>query len=88
MILATNYLNNIDTAFLRRMQYTINFYLPGQEERRMMWENMIPAECPAGAIDFDYLANQFELSGSSIKSAVLTAAFAAAGEGVYGYLFQ
>lgn len=81
VILATNYLNNIDTAFLRRMQYTINFYLPGQEERRMMWENMIPAECPVGAIDFDYLASQFELSGSNIKSAVLTAAFAAAGAG-------
>ena len=81
VILATNYLNNIDTAFLRRMQYTITFYLPGSEERRDLWEHMIPQECPTDHIDFDFLANQFELSGSSIKSAVLTAAFAAAGNG-------
>ncbi len=81
VILATNYLNNIDPAFLRRMQYTIIFYLPGVEERRDLWKHMIPPECPTDTIDFDYLAEQFELTGSSIKSAVLTAAFAAAGAG-------
>lgn len=79
VILSTNFLNNIDHAFLRRIQYIVNFNMPGTEERKKLWENAIPAECPTERIDFEYLSQQFELSGSSIKSAVLTATFYAAG---------
>ena len=46
-----------------------------------MWQSAIPEECPTGQIDFDYLAEQFEFSGSNIKSAVLTSVFYAAGQG-------
>ncbi len=81
VILSTNFLNNIDAAFIRRIQYVITFYMPGAEERKKMWQSAIPEECPTGQIDFDYLAEQFEFSGSNIKSAVLTSVFYAAGQG-------
>ncbi|MDD7177222.1 MAG: ATP-binding protein [Lachnospiraceae bacterium] len=81
VILSTNYMNNIDPAFIRRIQYVLNFHMPGEEERMQLWQSMIPAECPTDQIDFEYLARQFELSGSNIKNAVLAAAFYAAGRG-------
>lgn len=81
VILATNYKNNIDPAFMRRMQYIVNFHMPDENERLQLWKNSIPKECPTSEIDFNYLAAQFDFSGSSIKSAVLCAAFHAAGKG-------
>ena len=80
VILSTNYMNNIDPAFIRRIRYVINFRLPDENERREIWRKAIPEECPTGMIDFDFLAQRFELSGSDIKNAVLTAVFYAASE--------
>ena len=80
VILATNHIGNIDPAFMRRMKYVIKFQLPDRDERLRLWQGSFPAECPAQGIDFDYLAEQFEFSGSSIKNAVLSAAFLAAQE--------
>ena len=81
VLLATNYKGNIDSAFMRRMKYIVNFQLPGKEERLAIWKGCIPKECPLEDIDFEYLAGQFEFSGSSIKNAILTAMFLAAKEG-------
>lgn len=80
VILSTNYMNNIDPAFIRRIRYVINFHMPNESERKEIWQKAIPEECPVGLIDFDFLAQRFELSGSDIKNAVLTAVFYAASE--------
>ena len=80
VILSTNYMNNIDPAFIRRIRYVINFRMPDENERKEIWRKTIPEECPVGMIDFDFLSHQFELSGSDIKNAVLTAVFYAATE--------
>lgn len=82
VILSTNYMNNIDPAFIRRIRYVINFRMPDEQERKEIWHKAIPEECPTNLIDFDFLAQQFELSGSDIKNAVLTAVFYAATEDV------
>lgn len=78
-ILATNYLQNFDTAFRRRISDIIDFPLPDAELRYRMWQSMIPARLPVSdEIDFDFLAEQFEVSGSMIKNSLIYASFLAA----------
>ena len=80
VILATNYKNNIDEAFMRRIRYLVEFPFPGVEIRRQIWESCFASEVPLNDIDFDYLARQFELAGGNIKNIVLNAVFKAASE--------
>lgn len=81
-ILATNFLQNFDEAFKRRLKFIIEFPLPGVEARRLLWRAVFPVQTPLEAeIDWEFLAAQFELSGSSIKNAAVNAAFLAAGDG-------
>ncbi len=78
-ILATNFSQNLDEAFTRRMQYVIDFPLPTIEDRQRLWRGMFPAAAPrADDVDFAFLSAQFELSGGNIKNCVLAAAFLAA----------
>lgn len=78
-IMSTNYLENIDTAFFRRISYVIHFPFPDVKSRKMIWQNMYPKEVPLSEdIDFDYLAQQFEISGGNIKNIAVTSSFLAA----------
>lgn len=78
-VMTTNYLENIDSAFFRRISYVVHFPFPDVESRKKIWMNMFPKEMPIdSAIDFDYLANQFEIAGGNIKNTVVSAAFLAA----------
>lgn len=80
VILATNLFQNFDEAFSRRFQFVVHFTLPDQARRLKIWENIFPERLPLEApIDCEYLARQFKLSGSQIKSIALAAAFLAAG---------
>lgn len=82
IILATNFLQNFDTAFMRRFKYLIEFPFPDEKERIEIWKNVFPDKAPIDAeVDFEYLGRQFKLSGSQIKSTVLASLFLAAGEG-------
>lgn len=81
-ILATNYLQNIDEAFKRRFTYIIEFPFPDKDSRRQLWQSTTPKELPlAEDVDFDFLSENFELSGSQIKNSLINAAFLAAGMG-------
>lgn len=81
VILATNYMQNMDEAFKRRIQFLIEFPFPNEEGRRELWEKVFPAQIPFSEVpDYEFLANQFELSGSHIKNIALQAAFYAADE--------
>lgn len=81
-ILTTNYLENIDPAFFRRISYVIHFPFPDAAARERLWRGMFPAAAPlAGDIDFGYLARQFEIAGGNIKNAAVAAAFLAARRG-------
>ncbi|MBQ6886964.1 MAG: ATP-binding protein [Lachnospiraceae bacterium] len=82
VILATNFKNNIDEAFMRRIRYVVEFVMPDAEMRYEIWKGCFPAEVPVEDIDFQYLANRFELSGGNIKNIVLNAVFLAAAEDV------
>ena len=82
VILATNFKNNIDEAFMRRIRYVVEFVMPDAEMRYEIWTGCFPKEVPTEDIDFHYLANNFELSGGNIKNIVLNAVFLAAAEDV------
>ncbi len=78
-ILATNLMQNFDDAYKRRMKYIIRFTFPQKEQRALMWEKVFPAKMPLeGDIDIEYLAENFGLSGASIKNIAVNAAFLAA----------
>lgn len=80
-ILTTNFLENIDKAFFRRINYVVHFAFPNAVSRKEIWQKMFTKEVPiAKDVDFNFIARQFELSGGSIKNACLTAAFMAASE--------
>ncbi len=80
VILATNYSQNIDAAFMRRIRFTVHFPLPDEMTRKEIWQSAFAAETPVGYMDYDYLARQFEFSGGQIKNVVWNACFFAARE--------
>ncbi len=79
VILATNFLKNIDEAFKRRIHFSIDFPFPDEIYRLKMWQNIFPPEMPRSEdIDFEFLAKKFNLSGGNIKNIAVNAAFLAA----------
>lgn len=78
VILATNFIQNFDVAYKRRIKFMIEFPFPKQAERQKLWESMFPQNAPTKELDFEFLAEHFELSGSNIKNIVLASAFQAA----------
>jgi hypothetical protein len=79
-ILATNMKSALDTAFMRRLRFVVNFQFPGPIERARMWRNALAPGVPRENLDYDRLA-RFGLSGGNIHSIALNAAFAASGNG-------
>ena len=79
VILATNFRRNIDDAFVRRLDFVIDFPFPEKEDRIRIWQKVLPPEAPRGDdIDLEFLAEKFKLSGGAIRNCSLSAAFQAA----------
>ena len=64
-ILASNFKDNIDDAFLRRFQSIIYFPKPDQSMMVKLWKKYFSMYSIEN-IDFDKIANNFEISGGSI----------------------
>jgi AAA+ superfamily predicted ATPase len=77
-ILTTNMKKALDTAFMRRFRFVVNFSFPGVAERERIWRNVFPPETPTDELDYQRLAERFDLSGGSITNIALNAAFLAA----------
>ena len=78
IIFATNFIENFDPAFMRRISIHVKFTLPDEDCRKKLWRMYTPPEVPNN-IDFDELAKKFDgISGSDISNAMLNAAFKAA----------
>jgi len=80
VILASNFKENIDEAFLRRLRFVIDFPVPDATQRELIWHKLLPHTLLDESIDFTPLARQFKLSGANIRNIALYAAFNAAGE--------
>ena len=78
IIFATNFIENFDPAFMRRISIHIKFTLPDEDCRKRLWRMYTPPEVPNN-LDFDELAKKFDgISGSDIANAMLNSAFKAA----------
>jgi AAA+ superfamily predicted ATPase len=81
-LLATNLPRNLDEAFLRRLQFVVDFPFPDEGLRRRIWEVTFPAAAPLSpAVDLAALARAVRLSGGHIRNIALAAAYAAADRG-------
>ena len=79
-ILATNRKKDLDEAFLRRLRYVIDFPLPGIEQRKRIWQQVVPDHADSSELDFEFLAKQFPLAGGNIRSIVFNACLQAAAD--------
>lgn len=71
LILASNFKNNLDDAFIRRFQSVVHFPTPNAAERLRLWSQSMPASVQADkSVNLRELADQYELSGASILNAV------------------
>ncbi|MYS22467.1 ATPase family associated with various cellular activities (AAA) [Streptomyces sp. DvalAA-14] len=80
-LLTTNLRANIDDAFTRRLDLVVDFPFPDSVQRLALWRHSLASVPCVPGIDPEPCARDFELAGGSIRSAVVTAAYAAAGRG-------
>ena len=79
VILATNFKKNMDPAFVRRIQFILEFPFPDEEHREKIWKKVFPDEAPLSTeVDFPFLARRLEIAGGNIKNISLRAAYLAA----------
>ncbi len=71
VILATNFKNNIDDAFIRRFHTVIHFPPPTAAERLQIWKKGIPTNATlSNDVDLSSIAKKYELTGSSIMNVI------------------
>lgn len=80
-ILATNRRSALDSAFLRRLRFVIEFPFPNSDDRRRIWERVFPSNAPTDRLELAFLS-RLDLSGGNIRSIALNAAFLAAAQQV------
>ncbi|MGD1936553.1 MAG: ATP-binding protein [Cyanophyceae cyanobacterium] len=79
-ILTTNLKKSIDEAFLRRLRYVIDFPVPVEGDRLLMWQRVFPEQAPLEDVSYKKLA-KLNVTGGNIRNIALTAAFLAADAG-------
>lgn len=81
LLMATNLVENIDEAFLRRIGFAVAFPFPDASARELLWRKMLDTGAPIGGdVDYGFLAENFSMAGGNIKNCVIRAAFLAAAE--------
>ncbi|HTN87859.1 MAG TPA: ATP-binding protein, partial [Sorangium sp.] len=82
VILASNFRQNIDAAFLRRLEFVIEFEEPDLAERERLWSRHVPPGAPlAPDVHLGELSALYPITGGLIRNAAAAAGFLAAGEG-------
>jgi hypothetical protein len=86
-VLATNRKGDLDTAFVRRLRFIIDFAPPDADERERLWRIALEGASDVGGrplvgqLDWASLGRELDLTGAGIKSAAVAAAFLARSEG-------
>jgi AAA+ superfamily predicted ATPase len=71
LILASNFKNNLDEAFIRRFHSLVHFPMPNAAERLSLWRKTMPSSLEASPdINLSDLAKQYEMSGAAILNAM------------------
>jgi hypothetical protein len=76
-ILTTNLKEAIDTAFLRRIRFVVQFPFPDAAQRAEIWRRIFPSRTPVEGLELERLA-RLSVAGGSIRNIALQAAFLAA----------
>lgn len=76
-ILTTNLKNSLDTAFLRRIRFVVQFPFPDAAQRAEIWRRIFPAATPQASLQIESLA-RLNVAGGNIRNIALHAAFLAA----------
>jgi len=70
IILASNFKDNFDEAYLRRFQSIIYFPLPEKDERLMLWKKGFSKKASLKNLDLVEIASEYELSGATIINVI------------------
>jgi hypothetical protein len=76
-VMATNMKGALDTAFLRRIRFILEFRPHSQTERALIWRKIFPQQTETVGLDYERLA-KLNLNGGSINNVAINAAFLAA----------
>ncbi len=76
-ILTTNMKSALDTAFLRRIRFIVQFPFPDAAQRAKIWQRIFPSSTPTENIDVNRLS-KLNVAGGNICNIALNAAFLAA----------
>ncbi|MGW4690167.1 ATP-binding protein [Streptomyces sp. NPDC004244] len=79
-VLTTNLRQNIDAAFIRRMDFVVEFPLPDEAGRHRMWDLHLPPALRHPDVDLAAIAQCYPVPGGWIRNAAIGAAFRAADE--------
>src|SRR6266436_5626392 len=79
-ILTTNLKNALDSAFLRRIRFIVQFPFPDAAQRAEIWRRIFPTNTPTDDLDISRLA-RLNITGGNIRNIALNAAFLAADSG-------
>ena len=83
VILASNLRQNIDPAFLRRVEFSISFDAPDHAERLKLWQVHLPRAAPlASDVNLEEFAARYAVPGAFIRNAATAAGFLAASNGL------
>ncbi|MBE9047734.1 ATP-binding protein [Pleurocapsales cyanobacterium LEGE 10410] len=76
-ILTTNLKGSLDTAFMRRIRFVVQFAFPDLSQRAEIWQRVFPQKTPTYNLDASKLA-KLSVAGGNIRNIALNAAFIAA----------
>lgn len=76
-ILTTNLKGALDSAFLRRIRFVVQFTFPDAAQRAEIWRRVFPKETPLEGVDVNKLA-KLSVAGGNIRNIAMNAAFLAA----------
>jgi hypothetical protein len=76
-ILTSNLKSALDTAFLRRLRFVVQFPFPDVPQRAEIWRRIFPVSTPTEGLDVSKLA-KLNIPGGNIRNIAMNAAFLAA----------
>jgi hypothetical protein len=78
-ILTTNLKDAIDTAFLRRIRFIVQFPFPKSRQREAIWRQIFPTDKLQLELNYKHLA-QIDIPGGIIRNIAMSAVFLAVNE--------
>ncbi len=79
-ILTTNMKSALDSAFMRRIRFVVQFPFPDTSQRAEIWGRIFPKNTPTSGLNVEKLS-RLNVAGGNIRNIALNAAFLAAEAG-------